>query len=465
MMPFDYDTLLVIAGFMYWLVPLLCWLTLGRPTDIQAKLWLVGGILSGTGLVLMGYRGEMYEIISYVVAPMLMVSGPLMLAQALRMYVNNGWPWLLFGLGGVAYSGLLLVLLWQDAFYVISVLVRAVNFMALITVSLAAWSLYRYEKSINALVICLTFGFLALGVWLNVMSAAMGHSDIRQPELQSFAPVAIFASALAALLAYMAYLSMELERSLRADMSLRIMRKRTEFLRKRSQMLAVLDRQQTLGVLADSLGHSMTQPLAATQLSIDLLHRKFESISPDAASIEKLLMNVVMGIQNCSEKVNQIREFIRPSQTNKKQLDMKDVIQDSYNLIHQELTNRGIEWILKVPSEPVEVLADRMQLTHAVMHVLRNAMTALENHPYPKIELHLTRNDRRMTLKIRDNGAGFSANYLTEHQGGHILAKTSSASLGLPMVQGIVEQFSGNLSIMNAEQGGAQVVLVLPVAR
>ena len=460
----DYNTLLVVAGAVYWAVPVLVWLTLGRPVDTQSILWLLGGFSSGTGLLITGYRHDLEPVMGYVLAPLLTVAGPLMLAQALRIQLKNEWSsWVLSAMM-VAYGVVLFLLMLQEQSYALSVLVRAVNFLMLTLLAAAAWSIYRYEGSRNALLICLTFAVLAVSVWVNVVSSVLGLSDMMEPADSGMSSLPIFMSILAAVVAYMAHLSMELERSLKADVSLRMIRKRAEFFRKRNQMLAVLDRQQTMSVLADSLGHSMLQPLAATQLSIDLLQRKLESPTPDMLTIRKLLTNVLTGVQSCGNRVTQIREFIRPSKMQIQDVELQSVVIDAQTLMRQEAMNRGIEWNLYMPMDPVYVRADPMQLTHALVHLMRNAIEAVDGKLGASIEVDLSATGQVTTLSVKDNGPGFSPDFMMNLQNSQLVAKTTSPSLGLPMVQGIVEQFKGKLLIQNLMNGsGAKVSLALPL--
>lgn len=460
----DYDTLLIVAGAVYWFVPLLCWLTLGRPTDTQSILWAVGGVVSGSGLVLTGYRVALPPELGYVMAPLLTVLGPLMLAQALRIQIKNEWHTGMLSVVMLAYAVVLWLLLLQEQTYAMSVLTRAVNFLALILLAGAAWSIYRFQQSRNALIISIAFGVLAVGVWVNLVSSALGLSDVSAPAETSMAPLPIFFAILAGVVAYMAHLSMELERTLKADVSLRMIRKRAEFFRKRNQMLATLDRQQTLSVLSDSLGHSMLQPLAATQLSIDLLQRKLETPAPDMLAIGKLLNNVLVGIQSCGEKVAQIREFIRPGKLQIQKVELQSVVNDAQTLMRQEAMNRGIEWHVHMPMEPVYIEADSMQLTHALVHLLRNAMAAVDGRFGARIDIDLSTTTAQAILTVKDNGPGFEPGFLMDLQSGLLTAKATSPSLGLPMVQGILEQFKGKLNIQNMASGlGAKVSLVLPL--
>jgi signal transduction histidine kinase len=330
--------------------------------------------------------------------------------------------------------------------------------------AVAAWRLYRYESSLNALLISLTFGILAVGVWVNLVSSVLGLSDMVHPAEISLVSLPIFMSIMAAVVVYMAYLSLELERSLKTDVSMHMIRKRAEFFRKRNQALAIMDRQQTMGLLADSLGHSMLQPLAATQLSIDLLQRKLESPAPDISAIRKLLSNVLVGVQSCGDKVTQIREFIRPSKLQVRRLELQSVVMDVQTLMRQEAMNRGIEWHLVLPLDPVHVQADSLQLTHALVHLIRNAIEVLDGRVGARIEIDLSHTSTQVALTVKDNGPGFDPALLMYLQSGPLMAKTTSASLGLPMVQGILEQFKGKLEIQNiGNRGGAKVSLVFPL--
>jgi nitrogen fixation/metabolism regulation signal transduction histidine kinase len=65
---------------------------------------------------------------------------------------------------------------------------------------------------------------------------------------------------------------------------------------------------------------------------------------------------------------------------------------------------------------------------------------------------------------VKDNGPGFTSDFMMNLQNNQLVAKTTSPSLGLPMVQGILDQFKGKLLIQNQINGsGAKVSLTLPL--
>jgi signal transduction histidine kinase len=86
-----------------------------------------------------------------------------------------------------------------------------------------------------------------------------------------------------------------------------------------------------------------------------------------AVWIRKLLTNVMTGVQSCTNRVTQIREFIRPSKMQIQDVELQSVVIDAQTLIRQEVMNRGIEWNLYMPMDPVYVKADPMQLTHTMV--------------------------------------------------------------------------------------------------
>jgi len=140
------------------------------------------------------------------------------------------------------------------------------------------------------------------------------------------------------------------------------------------------------------------------------------------------------------------------------------VVLDTQTLMRQEAMNRGIEWNLFMPLDPVHVKADPMQLTHALVHIVRNAISALEGKAHGRIEIDLSTTASTATVTVKDNGPGFSPEFLIGMQSGHLMAKSTSPSLGLPMVQGILDQFKGRLKIQNhASRSGAKVSLILPL--
>ena len=111
-----------------------------------------------------------------------------------------------------------------------------------------------------------------------------------------------------------------------------------------------------------------------------------------------------------------------------------------------------------------KVHANEYHLLEVCLHVLNNAVDAVERSAEKRIRARTWADDGWVVLEISDSGAGirdpehvFDPFYTTKPLG-------KGVGLGLSACYGIVEDHGGTISCANLNQGGASVTIRLPVA-
>jgi nitrogen fixation/metabolism regulation signal transduction histidine kinase len=100
-----------------------------------------------------------------------------------------------------------------------------------------------------------------------------------------------------------------------------------------------------------------------------------------------------------------------------------------------------------------------------LINLVRNSQEA---HPegQPRIVIELAAASRQgsdgVELVLRDDGPGFSTDVLARIFEPYVTTKPRGSGLGLAIVRRIVEDHGGNISVANAEDGGAEVRIWLP---
>lgn len=153
------------------------------------------------------------------------------------------------------------------------------------------------------------------------------------------------------------------------------------------------------------------------------------------------------------------------SEVGELQLELLDVIQ----VIESEVKdvkspNKPVEFSYAANLQEVMVLADRLALRRILSNLIENALNYGE-----AAKLHLMQEGGKAILFIDDNGPGIPIDQrelllepftrLENSRARH----TGGAGLGLAIVQTLLSQHDGSISIDNAPSGGARLILALPV--
>lgn len=462
----DASTLFKISGMLYLLMAVMTWMMLGRPRRGPVLVWCLGGVLISLSVWLISQRGQWSGVWTDGLAQTAYLASFGVLAQSLRMDLGRAWRWRWLLAILLVYAAVITFGFGDQHSQILAIGVRLANVVGLFVLTATALMLARRERSRNGWIMTLGYGLMGAAMLAATWSTLQGHANLQFLQDGGVFLLLGATSLLTLILSHMGYLGLALERSLRHNMALRQSQWQSQQWRERSQALALHDRQRTLAVLANSLGHAILQPLTATLLQLEIARRLLRSPQPDAPQVQQSLAQVVQGLRRSADLVKHIRNFLRPAVSNAtgQALPLQAVMQDAQDLLRQELMYQGIVLQVSAAPSPVLVHAQRLPLTQALVQVLRNAMQAVRGQPRRVIEMQLKSEGALAWIEVRDSGPGFARQGQTAHAWESTPATDAWTGLGLEMTRGILSQFDGELSWQNAPTGGAQVRLSLPLA-
>ncbi|MDP5359623.1 MAG: ATP-binding protein, partial [Paracoccaceae bacterium] len=134
-----------------------------------------------------------------------------------------------------------------------------------------------------------------------------------------------------------------------------------------------------------------------------------------------------------------------------------------------------VHFAASIPEEPVLVEMDGTMIGQALTNLLKNAgeatQTYIERHGAegyrPEIQLRLTQDRDKVTIKISDNGIGLPEDRARLFEP-YVTTRGEGTGLGLPIVKKIIEEHGGTLILTDAEvfagqdHAGACAIIQLP---
>jgi len=462
----DLATTFRVSGLFYFLMSLTTWLVLRRQDSWSLRIWCLAGTMTGISAWLISLRGLVSDIWTYPVAQPLLLMSYLLFAQSLRMSMGRAWPWQVLLSVSLIYIGAMAYGFDHRLHWGMSVFVRCANSLALLVLTLIALDVARQERSRNAYFIVAGFCLFTLSMLVNAILSSLGQSSISALQLGWINHVMGVMSLLTLMLCYMGYLGLALERAQRENLQLQQKQWQANQWREQVHALTQLDRQRTLSVLANSLGHGIVQPLTASRLHVELAAQMAQSRTSQVnnTNVSGLLGQAIEGLQRSAHMVQRIRDFLRPLPSRPTLLTLQTLLQDAHGLLRQELMYRGIELSMRLPAWPVQVLAETLPMMQAVVQVLRNAMKAVEGQAQRKISVTLSVAAQEACIEVTDSGPGLPVHVLEQNHASVQPVVDWAGELGLYMTRGILAQSGGRLLLANLPDKGARIALYLPLA-
>lgn len=213
--------------------------------------------------------------------------------------------------------------------------------------------------------------------------------------------------------------------------------------------------------VAKRLAHELKNPLSPIQMSIENLRKAHERSDADLHEVfDEATRTILDEVHRLRKIIDEFSRFARLPSPKLATFDLRAMVNDVSSLY----VGNELALDLKVPSEPVEALADREQLTQVLMNLVQNAIEAssAKQPESARVGVTLQASDTEVTIAVSDNGPGVALSdseavfepYFTTKQGG--------TGLGLAISQRIVVEHGGTLSVKPAPDTGAVFTIKLP---
>jgi signal transduction histidine kinase len=462
MTPLHLPTAYFIAGILYLIMPISVWLMLRKRQGLSNTLWCLGGLAFGLSLILLGMRGKWPDALTYEVAIWLLVLGPLLRVGALRHALQRP-EWV---------TGLLALSLVHIAVYVVLNVILdhpSLRFVwsslgaaaALAWLALLARDVYRRDQSISAQWIFVCYLALAAVLVIRIPGVLLGVSEPTAMISDPLSNLLIFLGVVTAIVGNIGFLGMFIERMNRETLESAKVQARQEEATRLSEQIAQLDRRRSVGEIAASLAHELSQPLTNIYLIADRMEMSLQQRQDE--SLNKYFEDLNRNTQKAGDILGRIRAFIQSKNTHFERVELSQVITDVSALIHDLAYNESVDLQVSLPPQGLAVRADPVQLSQIFMNVLRNAIQATHGQPLRQLQIRVWREGEVAHITLTDNGPGLPTNALSQVGTAFFSTKTEGLGVGLYISKSIAQQHGGRLSIGNSPSGGGAVVsLQLP---
>ncbi len=234
-------------------------------------------------------------------------------------------------------------------------------------------------------------------------------------------------------------------------------------LKKQQEKLLVTERYEAWESVARKLAHEIKNPLTPIQLSIDRLRDKYSSmIGSDKDKFNEYLQTINRQIKDIEKLVNEFSNFARMPSPVFKKIRIKDIIYRAVDFLKPSIKS---EIVINDINEKYFIKGDEDQLNRVFINILKNADESIfeiinkKPNYKGKIDIEISTNNDYIIILTSDNGNGIenTKKIMTPY----FTTKRNGTGLGLPIVNKIINEHSGELIIKNKKQG-ALVEIWLP---
>ena len=212
--------------------------------------------------------------------------------------------------------------------------------------------------------------------------------------------------------------------------------------------------------VARRIAHEVKNPLTPIALSAQRLKRKYSDQINDSI-FEECTQMIITHVELIRNLVNEFAAFARFPTADPKPCNLVDIVEETVALYkegHQEIV-----FELNFKDEIPQLNLDRQQIKQAMINLIENAVHAVKN----KGRIHITlAHDpilKMVRLEVADDGIGITDEEKTKLFEPDFSTKKTGMGLGLTIVNNIILDHNGMISVHDNLPRGAKFVVELPV--
>jgi len=229
--------------------------------------------------------------------------------------------------------------------------------------------------------------------------------------------------------------------------------------------LAQVARLTTMGELAASIAHEISQPLAAVVSYGNGALRWLAQAPPNLEETKAALKGVVEAGSHAGEVFVRIRDLLKHRKPDYATLDVNQAIRDVTALTGSALRSRSVVIETTLAADLPRVSGDRVQLQQVIMNLAMNgadAMSSVTDRPR-LLQVESKANDEGgIEVAIRDSGSGIEDAIRHRIFDPLFTTKSAGMGMGLSICRRIIEAHGGRLWASPCTPHGTEFRFTIP---
>ncbi|WP_423198608.1 MULTISPECIES: PAS domain-containing sensor histidine kinase [unclassified Cupriavidus] len=240
-----------------------------------------------------------------------------------------------------------------------------------------------------------------------------------------------------------------------------------EALQRSQAELAHVTRVTTLGELAASIAHEVSQPLAAIVTCGDSAVRWLNRAQPEVAEAQQSIGQMIRDARRATDIIHQIRSMAKKRDPVYERLDINVLVTEAASLVRREFQANRVEPDIRLAPSALYVSGDRVQLHQVLINLLVNAVQAMAGIHDRRRDLWVVtervQGVRFAAITVRDAGCGFPPADADKLFNAFYSTKKDGMGMGLSICRSIVEAHGGRIWAESPPQRGATLRVELPM--
>ena len=230
-------------------------------------------------------------------------------------------------------------------------------------------------------------------------------------------------------------------------------------LRRRDQAVAS-------ATLAAGVAHEIRNPLNAINIIAQRLEIEFIP-QKDAEEYNSLVAIVRQEIARLNQIIKQFLEFSRPAPLNLTSTNANQYFQSLIDFIAKGFASKNIQIQSNLNiNASIHIKIDQDKFRQVIINLCKNSIEAINESSRAEnglIMINISQDERKILIKIEDNGVGISENDLAKIYNLYFTNKKQGSGLGLSLVHQIISEHNASIHCTSQPNVGTSFLISLNI--
>ena len=231
------------------------------------------------------------------------------------------------------------------------------------------------------------------------------------------------------------------------------------------------ERLETLGKLASVLSHEIRNPLNSMVINMQILKRELAKKIVNKERVEKFYGILASEIKRVDQLVQDFLLIARPPKLELERLAINEII-DEVSMMHvADSLQKGVRIEREYEKTPIYANVDAAKIRQVIVNLVLNAIQAMPGGGRLKIAIKEADKqakyqnklpEKSLLISFSDTGHGIKQEHLNKIFDFYYSTKKDGSGLGLAVVQQIIEEHNGMISVESEVDKGTTFNIYLP---
>ncbi len=239
-----------------------------------------------------------------------------------------------------------------------------------------------------------------------------------------------------------------------------------EALRQAQGDLARINRVTTMGELAASLAHELSQPICGTLANANACLRWLGREKPDLDKALASVTRITGDAQRAADILDGIRAQFQKGSLHREVVDVNEINRETIALLRDEAVRHNVSVRSELAADLPHIVGNRVQLQQVAMNLIVNSIEAMKDvDGIREIVIKSRRSENEQILvSFSDTGRGLPPQLAEQIFDPFFTTKPNGSGMGLRISRSIIESHGGRLWTVGTSGRGATFQFTLPVA-